>query len=343
MMDISVFPSVFESTRAQLNGVSNSLLEGLKIEHNDESYIIGDLALKEGLSPHRLINCAPGELDFELLFRAALLLAQQKAGNNFSLTLGFPFAMYQLHQNTAKQRLTKTFDIVYDSSTYSMNGASGKQALSVNLNQVFVVPEVAGSIIALRHGEVPETDDFFVVSLGYGSCEGVVSTKSGIIRRTAISTRGIRYAINLMEDELQKDHYLGFKTEHQLNVAFQKGKININKRSIDLTTLRQKVLRSYYSNIIRPALMNAFQDSDFETCNKLYVVGGGAYFGELTNQIKSEFEGILNVIVPDNPHTMAARGYCINTQKQAQEDVAVGVDMGNANTLVCVSKQSAAS
>lgn len=339
-MDISVFPSVFEATRAQLNGVSNSLVEGLKIEHNDESYIIGDLALKEGLSPHRLINCAPGELDFELLFRAALLLAQKKAGNTFSLTLGFPFSMYQLHQNTAKQRLTKTYDIVFDSSTYSMNGATGKQAVSVNLNQVFVVPEVAGSIIALRHGEVPETDDFFVVSLGYGSCEGVVSTRNGIIRRTAISTRGIRYAINLLEDELKKDHYLGFKTEHQLNVAFQKGKINVNKRTIDLSGIRKKVLKSYYSNIIRPALMNAFQDEDFETCNKMYVVGGGAYFSDLTNEIKSEFDDVLNVIVPENPNTMAVRGYCINTQKQVQDDVAVGVDLGNANTLVCVSKRS---
>lgn len=341
MMDISAFPSVFESTRAQLNGVSNSLVEGLKIEHNDESYIVGDLALKEGLSPHRLVNCAPGELDFELLFRAALLLAQKKAGNNFSLTLGFPFSMYQLHQNTAKQRLTKSYDIIYDSSTYSMNGASGRQSVSVNLNQVFVIPEVAGSIITLRHGDMPETGDFFVISLGYGSCEGVVSTRSGIIRRTAISTRGIRYAINLMQDELRKDHYLGFKTEHQLNVAFQRGKININKRLLDLTSLRKKVLKSYYSNIIRPALVNAFQDSDFETANKLYIVGGGAHFNELTNEINSEFSDVLNVIVPENPHTMAVRGYCINTQKQAPNDVAVGVDLGNANTLVCVSKQTA--
>lgn len=338
MIDISVFPSVFESTRAQLNGVSNTLLDGLKIEHDDESYIIGELALKEGLSPHRLINCSPGELDFELLFRAALLLAQKKAGNNFSVTVGFPFSMFQLYENTARQRLTKSYDIIYDSATFGMNGARGKQAVSVSLNQVFVIPEVAGSIISLRHGEVPEKDDFFVVSLGYGSCEGVVSTKSGIIKRTAISTRGIRYAINLLQDELQKTHYLGFKTEHQLNVAFQNGKINVNKRTIDLTSLRQKVLKSYYDNIVRPALLNAFQDSDFENCSKLYLVGGGAYYSELTNQIKTEFDGILNVIIPDNPHTMAVRGYCINTTKQASDDVSVGIDLGNANTLVAVSK-----
>ncbi len=334
-MDISAFPSVYESTRSELNGVSGSLLEGLKIEYNDESYIIGDLALKEGLSPHRLINCAPGELDFDILFRAALLLAQQKAGSSFSLTLGFPFEMYQLHNETAKRQLTKSYDILYDSSTYSGNTSTGRQAATINVENVDVIPEVAGGVISLRYGEYGEEDDFFILSLGYGSMEGVVSTEDGIIRRTATSTRGIRYAINMMKEELQKDHYLGFKTEHQLNVAFKNGQMTINKRTVDLTALRRRVLRSYFENIIRPALANAFQDSDFANCTKLYLIGGGAYYSELTNLISEEFEGILNVEIPDNPEQMAVKGYSINTSKQA-DGVPVGIDMGNANTLVSV-------
>jgi len=338
-MDISVFPSVFETTRSELNGVSNDLLNGLKIEFNEESYIVGDLALKEGISPHRLINCAPGELDFDVLFRAALLLAQEQAGNDFAITLGFPFEMYQLHNSTAKQRLTKSYDILYDGSTFSVNGNSGRQAATINLQNVDVIPEVAGGVIALRYGEVAEDEDFFILSLGYGSMEGVVSTQNGIIRRTATSARGIRYAINMLKEELQKDYYLNFKTEHQLNVAFQNGKININKRTVDLTALRRKVLKSYFENILRPALANAFQDTDFETCSKLYLVGGGAYFSELTNQISKEFEGILNVEIPDEPEKMAVKGYSINTAKQASDGASVGIDMGNANTLVAVMNQ----
>lgn len=334
-MDISVFPSVFESTRSELNGVSGSLLEGLKIEYNDESYMIGELALKEGLSPHRLINCAPGELDFDILFRAALLLAQEKAGNNFSVTVGFPFEMFQLHNSTAKQRLTKSYDILYDGSTYDGKGEAGRQAATINVENVDVIPEVAGGIIALRYGEYGEEEDFFILSLGYGSMEGVVSTPNGIIRRTATSTRGIRYAINMMKEELQKDHYLDFKTEHQLNVAFKNGRITIDKRNIDITALRRKVLKSYFENIVRPALANAFQDSDFANCSKLYLVGGGAYYNELTNMISKEFEGILNVEIPENPEQMAVKGYSINTSKQS-DGVPVGIDMGNANTLVAV-------
>lgn len=335
-MDISVFPSVFESTRSDLSSVSNSLIDGLKLEHEDESYIVGNLALQEGLSPHRLINCAPGELDFEVLFRAALLLAQEKAGSHFSVTMGFPFEMYQLHHSTAKQRLTKSYDIMYDSSTYSINENTGRQAATVNLENVDVIPEIAGGIIALRYGEFGEDEDFFILSLGYGSMEGVVSTENGIIQRTATSTRGIRYAINMLKEELKKEHYLGFKTEHQLNVAFKNGKINLNKRTVDLTALRRKVLKSYFENIVRPALANAFQDSDFATCSKLYLVGGGAYYSELTNMISQEFEGILNVEIPEDPEKMAVKGYSINTYKQGAEGVPVGIDMGNANTLVAI-------
>lgn len=335
MVDISVFPSVFESTRAQLNGVSNNLLEGLKLEYNDESYIVGELALKEGLSPHRLINCAPGELDFEVLFRAALLLAQSKAGSNISLTMGFPFEMFQLHKDSAKQKLTRSYEIMYDNTTYRRGDNSGRQTVSVNVENVYIIPEVAGGIIALRHGELAEQDDFFILSLGYGSMEGVVSSKSGIIRRTATSARGIRYAINLMKEELQKNHYLGFKTEHQLNAAFRNGRININKRMVDLSSIRQRVLKTYYQNIIHPALESAFQDTDYESCSKMYVIGGGAHFNDLTRLISEQYEGIVDVQIPSEPEKMAVKGFCINTSRQAGQGTPVGLDMGNAHTLVC--------
>lgn len=335
-MNIYSFPSVYESTTRDLSGVSNDLLHGLKIDYNDESYIVGGLALQEGHSPHRLINTAPGELDFDVLFRTALLLAQEKAGNDFSMTMGFPFEMYQKHSDTAKQRLTKSFDVLYDSSTFT-NGATGKQATTFHLRNVDVIPEIAGSIISLRYGDYREEDSFFVVSLGYGSMECVLSTNDGIIYRTATSTHGIRYAVNNIKQELQKDYYLGFKTEHQLNEAFKNGKINIDKRNIDLTSLRRRLLKSYFQNIIHPALENAFQDSDFADCSTMYLVGGGAYFSELTNQISDEFDGILNIKIPDNPEQMAVKGYCLNTAMQFDgQGPPVGIDMGNANTMIAI-------
>ncbi|NIV16174.1 MAG: hypothetical protein GWN62_34420 [Aliifodinibius sp.] len=111
----------------------------------------------------------------------------------------------------------------------------------------------------------------------------------------------------------------------------------MDKRTVDLTALRRKVLKSYFENIIRPALANSFQDSDFGSCSKIYLVGGGAYFNELTNLITEEYDGILSVEVPDKPEQMAVKGYCLNTAMQFEdESTPVGVDMGNANTLIAV-------
>lgn len=94
------------------------------------------------------------------------------------------------------------------------------------------------------------------------------------------------------------------------------------------------MLKSYFENIVRPALASAFQDSDFASYSKLYLVGGGAYYSNLTNIISQEFEGILNVEIPEDPELMAVKGYSINTLKQGSDGIPVGIDMGNANTLI---------
>ena len=64
---IEEIPSVFESNSLDLRFVSKDLKYGLRLYHQDQGYIVGDLALSEGVSPHRNINSAPDELDYELL------------------------------------------------------------------------------------------------------------------------------------------------------------------------------------------------------------------------------------------------------------------------------------
>ena len=78
-------------------------------------------------------------------------------------------------------------------------------------------------------GNLQEKENFFIVSLGYGTCEAVVSTRAGLITRSAVSTHGIRHAVNLLANELSKNFYLNLKTEHQIDVAFQKGNITVNR------------------------------------------------------------------------------------------------------------------
>ena len=90
------FPSVYEATNQELANVAENILDGLKINLDDTDYIVGNLALVEGYSPHKSINAAPTDEEYKLLSEASLLLTQPKGEEEIYLTTGFPFATYIL-------------------------------------------------------------------------------------------------------------------------------------------------------------------------------------------------------------------------------------------------------
>jgi actin-like ATPase involved in cell morphogenesis len=195
----------------------------------------------------------------------------------------------------------------------------------------------------LRHGAPQAKGNFFVVSLGFGTCEAVMSTESGSVQRTSISTNGLRYAVNLMMNELGKKYYLELQNEHQLDQAFQKGFLFSNRKRVDLRETRERVLQQYYQDVISPALRKAFQDADFQRADRLYLVGGGAYYEDLIAQFNQEFQDVVEVIVPNEPAGMATTGYCINSIQLNNGDAsaAIGIDLGNATTIVSFAKGNA--
>jgi len=58
MFKTYTFPSVIEGSNTDLKNVSPDMINGLKVFHDNEGYVIGNLALTEGVSPHRNINSA---------------------------------------------------------------------------------------------------------------------------------------------------------------------------------------------------------------------------------------------------------------------------------------------
>jgi glycerol-3-phosphate responsive antiterminator len=332
-LEIEQIPSVFESNNAELRFVSKDFINGLKITHNNIDYIVGNLALNEGVSPHRNINSAPDELDYNLLLKAGLLIGSQKLGNPITVTTGFPFSTYQLYKNDAKSNIAKEHMIEFDSSTFS-NGSKRKTMVEVDIANV--MPEVVGCALALRKQNM-ESGNFFMVSLGYGTFEAIVSTADGgLVQRSAISTYGLRYAINLMQVELSKNYYLDLKNEHQLDTAFRNSFIFLNRKRVDLKELKKLVLKQYYDDIVSPALRKAFDDSDFSKASKMFLAGGGAFYEDLVEYFKLEFDGIVDVVVPENAAYLAAIGYCYNSlaSNGGDESRAVGIDIGNATTVI---------
>lgn len=330
---IEEIPSVFESNSLDLRFVSKDLKNGLRLYHQDQGYIVGDLALSEGVSPHRNINSAPDELDYELLMRSALLMGYHKLGNPIEITTGFPFSTYAIFKDMAAKKLEGTQSVEYDTGTFSRGG---KKKVEIEIEKVNVMPEVVGCALGLRKTQ-NVGGSFFMISLGYGTMEAIFSTPSGIVQRTTLSTFGMRYAINLLRQELEKTYYLDLKNEHQLDKAFRERSIVLNRKRIDLKDLCDRVLRQYYNDVISPALRKTFDDTDFGKSSGLYLAGGGAMNKEIVECFEEEFKDVIGVEVCENAPHLAAIGYCQNSliSNGGDESRAIGIDVGNASTIIC--------
>ena len=328
-----IFPSVFEHNNADLSLVSQDLINGLRLYIDDTAYVVGNLALYEGYSPHRTINASPNEIDYNILVKSSLLLATYKNNRPLVLTTGFPFTSYNVNKAIAKELIQRNHSIEFDMSTFS---SKGKNELNVEVLNVEVIPEMLGNIIALRKGETNATGNFFVVSLGYGTCETVLSTENGIVQRTASSLNGLYYAVDLFAKELSLKYYLGLKNEKQIEVAFMNNYIILDRKKIDILDIRRRALMMYYKDVISPGLRKVFTDADFSKANKMYITGGGALFLELVENFYNEFDSFINIEVVDNPLNLTSTGYLLHSMQVNGGDAktAVGIDVGNSNTVV---------
>lgn len=347
MQKTFIFPSVLEENYREYEKVANDFLDAMKIkDFKGKDYIIGEMALKEGSSPHKFLNSSAEDLDYQLLGVIGLLIATQGTYSNLVVTTGFPFTTYQPYKQGAIDFLKGTHEITFDSRTL---GGDNLEKVRFSVAEVDVMTEVDGSIKAIRDGEIKEKDNFFIASLGYGTFEVALSAPSGLIFRTTHSSKGLIYAVGNLENELQKRYYLNLLTEQQLERAFQRGRMMINRKNTDLKELRGKALKSYYSEVVSPAIRKKFTDEDFYRAQKIYLVGGGAMYNEIVDAFKEEFEDILDIIVLPEPNLTASRGYCLRSMELAKQKLStlddkrsyacVGLDLGNNNTVITVNDE----
>lgn len=333
MFSVQSFSSLIESNNASLNNTSKDLLHGLKIHHDGQAYICGGLALNEGQFPHKLINSSPDDTDFQLLAKAAMLLTEGSIEQPLTITTGFPYATYQIFKDKAIEFFKKTHKIEFDGSTFSN---SGKKTVILDVQNVDVIPEIVACTMAIRKGEPQASGSFFVLSCGFGTFESVLSTDSGIVEQSMVSTHGIRYAVNILLNELRKSYYLEFRNAHLLDEAFQKGYIYLNRKNIDLRELRKNAIQAYYNEVISPNLRNVITDVHLMKTNKVYLCGGGMYYQDLVDCFNNEFGEIVNLQIVESPENTASKGYALNSLRisHGKTKSSIGIDIGNATTIV---------
>ncbi len=333
------FPSVIEANHVELSRVSSSLLKGLKLYADDQlAYIIGELAISEGLAPHKSINGSPEDKDYKLLAKAALLVAAKSAEGSFHLTTGFPFIHYQAYRQKAQEFFQTNHQIRYDASTFSGTALSDQ---NVSVVRALVIPELQACDLAIRNGALKPEGPYFLISLGYGTFEAALCTPEGIVQRTCLSGPGIRYAVTGAIRELIRSKNVGLKAEHQFDQGFQSGRIVLDRNLVDLTEIRKKHLQLYYNEVISPLLSTVFADKDFGRCSQMILTGGGAMYTELVEHFNKEFDPVLKVKVQPEPTLSASQGYCLHSKSflEGYNAIAVGLDIGNANTVVSIMKE----
>lgn len=330
-MKTYIFPSVIERHSSELRSVTPQLLHGLKIYTNGEGYILGQLALSEGSSPHKAINSSPEDKDYMLLAQAGLMLASQEVKDPITLTVGFPYATFQRNRDRAIQKLEGRQYVEYEV------GGDERKTATFEVGEVHVLPEILGAIISSRNEQKAlQGEDFFMASLGYGTFEACLSRSSGVVQRTLVSTHGLRYAIDSAMEELQQDFYLDLRSEHQFDTSFKRGDIVIERKRKDITGVRKQALDRYYEEVISPALRDEWHDDDFADARSLLLTGGGTQYEPLVRRFEEEFGEFLDVQIVNEPMLAASKGYCLHSYEQSDDKgSSVGLDVGNANTVVC--------
>jgi len=330
---IQSFSSLVETNNAVLSNTSKDLLRGLRIYHDDQWFICGDLAINEGQFPHKLINSSPEDTDFQLLGKAALLLVQDVVEQPITVTLGFPYSTYHIYKDKAIEFFKRTHVIEFDAATFS---SGGRKKVVLDVQNVDVIPEIVGCTLAIRKGAPKASGNFFVLSCGFGTFESILSTDAGIIEQSMVSTHGIRYAVNIMINELKKKYYLEFRNAHLFDEAFQRGYVFLNRQNIDLRELRKNAIRTYYREVISPNLRNVITDANLMKSNQIYLCGGAMHYEDLVECFQEEFGNIAQLHVLDDPETQASKGYAFHSLRLSNGKVrsAVGIDIGNATTIV---------
>ena len=330
------FPSIFETAFGNTENSAKDLLNGLKIKRGEKWYLVGNLARKGAVNPGRVVNAAPTEEDFDILFRSAITNVVEKVEHPFALTMGFPFSTYNVYKSAAEHYLAKRhFILDYDTRTFNLKGAIRKNTFIID--QYEVIPEIVGGIIGLKK-LIPkaESENFIALSFGFGTMEGALATTEGLVHRTNFSSHGIRYVIGNLARELNQKHFLEMKNEYQLDEAFIKGSLFTNRKRIELADLKKDLLLQYYKEVVSPQLRKQFTDADLESCDKIYLMGGGAKYPELYDAIREEFAGFIPVEVAPHPEYIVSIGYLYNSLRisDGMGSRCIGIDLGNATTAV---------
>jgi hypothetical protein len=134
-----------------------------------------------------------------------------------------------------------------------------------------------------------------------------------------VSTHGIRYAINLMINELRSKYYLELRNTHQFDNAFQRGFVFLNRKNIDLREIRKNAIQMYYKEVISPNLRSVITDANLMKTNRIYLCGGAMYYQDWSIVSTRNSAVLPNFRFWIIRRHWRSRGYALNSLRRQTE------------------------
>lgn len=317
MLKTFVFPSVcrpFEGTMDSTSTTDNSAFAPLVLKFRGKEYLVG----KSPDIPDRMTAVSPAGIDFQLLVRVALLLADTEGAGGVSLAVSLPLSL-SVYGDVMKKSLQGKISVEFGASQVCKEYIRRE----IDISHLQVISRLESCEAAIRLGPFREKGVFMLVNLGQRACEAAISIPGEPFAQQ-FCARGIRSGIDLG---------VGMESLQQALFGCKTANTNVPR-------LREEVLLHYYEAVVSPGIRKMLSGCNDRGGLKIYLCGDGASYPELQQCFRDEFGGGFPVVVYPAPEKCASQGCCIRGQHVRQgfpgPVVAVGLDVDDRYTCVSV-------
>lgn len=275
------------------------ILDELHVKYNGEESFIGNLAIRKGggsfsWSENRLSG------DTKAAFISAVALASE-AGQHIKVVTGLPESRYKNDElvNSYKNDLLGYHEITF----ITPNGMEVDK--SFYIDSVSVYGQAQGAYFNRAISDTFKlireylTGKFGVADEGMKTLDQNIVEKMDIIDSGSLDL-GINSAIKKLLGHLQETYDMNHLQMVDMLEVFETGIINIAGKRIDITPLKNKVLKAQ-ANLIEAALLN--QWGTFKLFKEIIFVGGVAK--DIFPYFKNEYN---NIVVDDDPQFSVVKG-----------------------------------
>ena len=273
-----LFPSVVGEAReirykTGLN--TNSILDNLIVEVDNDKYFVGDLAIRQSdliqstISEKR-INSIENRILFLTAF--ALLDGVGTGVSRFNLVTGLPVDEYLEYKNTLMKQLQSDHVVKFIN-----NGKSNNKLIEIE--RCKVIPQPFGTVfnqLLDKYGNIQDKElasmNIGIIDVGFRTTDYAVANKLEFVDKlSSSSTTALSTAYKLISRKL-KEHYDINKPIHQLDSIIRNGSFTYNGKEIDITDLIDKAFSLTVENIISE--INTLWPEIWEM-DKIFITGGG--------------------------------------------------------------------